>query len=233
MGHFLSNKKKKKKQRQREINSDYYRPFTLWLHGLTLTSSADSTTSYNSKASQMGIKQSHSLLISSVVAATAAGQLFVPFYGTSANGFSQPPKGWNSYGMQSKAGTSFTLNQANVQSQCDLLNATAGYTLCSLDSGWSADGGDQFGRLVPNTSLFPNLTALASSLHSQGKLLGIYALPGALSADAGVTVEGTNIKLGSLFDTSQPSYNLRQTFDFSKDGVQQWHNSVVNNWAAM
>ncbi|KAM0478871.1 hypothetical protein ACHAPX_004848 [Trichoderma viride] len=112
--------------------------------------------------------------------------------------------------MQARGGSSFVLNQNNVQSQCDLLNATAGYTLCSIDSGWSGNGGDQFGRLVPDTSVFPNLTALADHLHSQGKLLGIYALPGALSGDAGVT-----------------------TFDFSKDGVQQWHNSVVNNWAAM
>lgn len=163
----------------------------------------------------------------------AASPLFVPFYGTSANGFNGPPRGWNSFGMQARAGTSFVLNQNDVQSQCDLLNVTAGYTLCSLDSGWSGNGGDEFGRLVPDTSVFPNLTALADHLHSQGKLLGIYALPGALSGDAGVTVEGTNIKLGTLFDTSQPSYNLRQTFDFSKDGVQQWHNSVVNNWAAM
>ncbi|KAH8122405.1 hypothetical protein ACSS6W_005965 [Trichoderma asperelloides] len=163
----------------------------------------------------------------------AASPLFVPFYGTSANGFNGPPRGWNSFGMQARAGTSFVLNQNDVQSQCDLLNATAGYTLCSLDSGWSGNGGDEFGRLVPDTSLFPNLTALADHLHSQGKLLGIYALPGAFSGDAGVTVEGTNIKLGTLFDTSQPSYNLRQTFDFSKDGVQQWHNSVVNNWAAI
>ncbi|KAL7809592.1 glycoside hydrolase family 27 protein [Trichoderma gracile] len=189
------------------------------------------------KTRKMGIKDNYFVfrifVTATAGAANIAGQLFVPFYGTSANGFNQPPRGWNSYGMQSRAGSSFTLNQGNVQSQCNLLNATAGYTLCSLDSGWSADGGDPFGRLVPNTSLFPNLTALANDLHSQGKLLGVYALPGALSADAGVTVEGTNIKLGSLFDSNQPSYNLRQTFDFGKDGVQQWHNSVVNNWASI
>lgn len=181
-------------------------------------------------------KHSPSLLTVPLIlatATTATSQLSIPFYGTSANGFNAPPRGWNSFGMQARGGNTFTLNQANVQTQCDLLDVTAGYTLCSIDSGWSGNGGDQFGRLVPDTSVFPNLTALANRLHSQGKLLGIYALPGALSADAGVTVQGTNIKLGTLFDTSQPSYNLRQTFDFSKNGVQQWHNSVVNNWAAM
>ena len=158
--------------------------------------------------------------------------LFIPFYGTSANGFTTPPRGWNSFGMQA-LGKGFVLNQANVQAQCDLMNASAGYTLCSIDSGWSGNGGDPFGRLVPDTSVFPDLTGLASHLHSEGKELGVYILPGALSADADVTVQGTNIQLGSLFDTTQPSYNLRQTFDFSKDGVQQWHNSVVNNFAAM
>jgi alpha-galactosidase len=160
--------------------------------------------------------------------------LSIPFYGTSANGFTAPPRGWNSYGLQALGdGEGFTLNQANVQAQCDLLNTTAGYTVCSIDSGWSGNGGDPYGRIVPDTSLFPDFTSLASELHSQGKLLGIYILPGAFSSDAGVTVEGTDIQLGTLFDTTQPSYNLRQTFVFSKDGVQQWHNSVVNNFAAM
>jgi alpha-galactosidase len=160
--------------------------------------------------------------------------LSIPFYGTSANGFTAPPRGWNSYGLQALGnGEAFTLTQTNVQAQCDLLNTTAGYTVCSIDSGWSGNGGDPYGRIVPDTSVFPDMTALAELLHSQGKLLGVYILPGAFSSDASVTVEGTDIELGSLFDTTQPSYNLRQTFDFSKDGVQQWHNSVVNNFAAM
>jgi alpha-galactosidase len=173
-----------------------------------------------------------------LVALVAAGfvqadPLYIPTYGTSAGGFSAPPRGFNTFGLQALGSNYFTLNQANVQAQCDLLNVDAGYTLCSIDSGWSANGGDPHGRLVPDTSVFPDLSQLADNLHSNGMLLGVYILPGALTADAGVTVEGTNIELGSLFDTSQPSYNLRQTFDYSLDGVQQWHNSVVNNFAAM
>lgn len=145
--------------------------------------------------------------------------LSIPFYGTSANGFIAPPRGWNSFGLQSLSNGETFLNQANVQTQCDLLNTTAGYTLCSIDSNWSNNGGDQFGRLVPNTDLFPELSALATALHADGKLLGVYVLPGAFTVDANMTVEGTDIQLGTLFDPTQPDYNLRQTFDFSKDGV--------------
>ncbi|KAL7920253.1 glycoside hydrolase family 27 protein [Trichoderma austrokoningii] len=131
--------------------------------------------------------------------ARAAASQLRAIYGTSANEFNGSLRGWNSYGLQSREGTSFVLNQN--------------------DSG---NGGDEFGRLVPDTSLFPNLTALADHLHSQGKLLGIYALPGAFSGDADITIKETNIKLGTL-----------QAFDFSKDGMQQWHNSVVNNWSIL
>ena len=170
------------------------------------------------------------------VVATRQQTLFVPFYGTSANGFKTQPRGWNSFGLQSldsAANNNFVFNQAGVQSQCDLLDVGSGYTLCSLDSGWSGNGGDKFGRIVPDTSVFPDMTGFAEHLHAQGMLLGVYILPGAFSGDANTIVEGTNIRLGSLFDETQPSYNLRQTFDFSKDGVQQWHNSVINNFASM
>ncbi len=133
--------------------------------------------------------------------------LFVPFYGTSANGFTTPARGWNTFGLQT-LGHGYVLNQTNVRAQCDLMNATAGYTICSIDSGWSANGGDQFGRLVPDPSTFSDMAGLASHLHSQGKKLGIYILPGALSADANAIVQGTNIRLGSLFDTSTTQLQL-------------------------
>ncbi|CRG91690.1 Alpha-galactosidase 3 [Talaromyces islandicus] len=166
-------------------------------------------------------------------AAQAQGNsLYVPYYGTSANGFTAPPRGWNSFGLQALEG-GFTPTQDSIWTQCQNLNVSAGYNLCSIDSGWSGNGGDSYGRLVPDTSAFPNLTALADELHSNGMQLGVYILPGAFASDGNATVEGTDIQLGSLFDSSQPSYNLRQTFDFSKDGVQQWHDSVVNNFAAM
>lgn len=176
--------------------------------------------------------KSISLLLAAAAAHAQDTSLYIPYYGTTANGFTAPPRGWNSFGLQALEG-GFKPTQDSILAQCQNLNVSAGYTLCSIDSGWSSNGGDPYGRLVPDTSVFPNLTALADELHSNGRQLGVYILPGALSSDANVIVEGTDIQLGSLFDTSQPSYNLRQTFDFSKDGVQQWHDSVIKNFAAM
>jgi alpha-galactosidase len=176
--------------------------------------------------------------LSLAAAASCASALNVPYYGTSANGFTSPPRGWNSDGLQALQNSSlFTYSQQGIAMQCGKLNVSAGYTLCSVDSGWSGDGGDSYGdsygRIVPNTSLFPNMTQLADQLHSEGKLLGLYILPGALSADANVTVKGTDIRLGTLFDPTQQSYSLRNAFDFSKDGVQQWHNSVIQYFKTM
>ena len=147
----------------------------------------------------------------------ASQPLKAPFYGTSANGFTSAARGWDSFGMQklaSSASGGFTLTQASVQAQCDLLNVAAGYTYCSINSSWSANGGNEFGRIEPDTSAFLDLAWLADHLHDQGTQLGVYPLQGAFPSDAGVTVEGTDIMLGSLFDTSQTSYNLRQAFDY-------------------
>lgn len=83
-----------------------------------------------------------------------------------------------------------------------------------------------------DTSVMPNVTDLANFLHGKGLKLGLYILPGAFSADSGKVVEGTGISIGSLFDADQPGYNCRQTFDYGKDGVQQWHDSVVRKFAS-
>jgi len=171
-----------------------------------------------------------------VTVPNTTSNLCVPFYGTSANKFTSPARGWNSFGLQilnSAANNGFKLAQDDVQKQCDLLDASAGYIYCSLDSGWSGNGGDPFGRLVPDPSAFPDLKGFADHLHSQGKKLGVYVLPGAFTTDAQVKVEGTDISLGTLFNRNDPAYNLRQNFDYTKDGVQQWHNSVINNFASM
>eukprot|EP00026_Physarum_polycephalum_P007601 Phypoly_transcript_07665.p1 GENE.Phypoly_transcript_07665~~Phypoly_transcript_07665.p1 ORF type:complete len:529 (+),score=56.66 Phypoly_transcript_07665:56-1588(+) len=166
---------------------------------------------------------------------------YIPFYDQSANGFTMPSRGWNSFGLQANPQTSkFVFNDANFRQQCSYIQTQPGYDYyCSLDSGWSVGGnGDEYGRLIPEPSVISNISDLASFLHSKGLLLGVYVLPGAFTSDANKLVYGTNIKIGSLFNTtSDPSgktcndYNARNNFIYSLDGVQQWHNSVVNQFA--
>lgn len=169
----------------------------------------------------------------------------VPFYNSSANGFSSAAKGWNSFGLQAnpKTAPSFVFNDANFRKQCSNIHKTSDPTslyYCSLDSGWSVGGnGDDYGRIIPDTSVLPNIVDLANFLHSKNLLFGIYVLPGAFSADANKHVFNTTISIGSLFNTTNdPSgqtcnnYNARNNFIYSLDGVQQWHNSVVNQFVA-
>ena len=96
-----------------------------------------------------------------------------------------------------------------------------------MDSGWSGgSSGDDNGVVVVDTTKIPNITDLSSHLHSKGLKLGVYILPGAFGEDANKTVKNTDITIGSLF-SSEPGYDARQNFDYTKDGVQQWHDSVV------
>lgn len=169
--------------------------------------------------------------------------LYVPFYGTTSGGFKSAARGWNSWGLQAndKVNPSFSLNQENALRQCEYLRPIEGHdTYCSLDSGWSAGGdGDEYGRLIPEVTKFHNITLLAEQLHRRYLKLGVYVLPGAFTNDAEKTVIGTNIKIGSLFNrTEDPSgqtcnnYLARNNFDYTKDGVRQWHESVVELFAS-
>lgn len=63
--------------------------------------------------------------------------LAVLAYGSSANGFRSPPRGWNPWGLI--ANNKMVQTQASVLQQCcamQHLQGSASY--CSLDSGWSA-----------------------------------------------------------------------------------------------
>jgi alpha-galactosidase len=189
----------------------------------------------------MGFKMHHSniLLAASLLTCTSAAALQVPFYGTSANGFTSPPRGWNSFPLQAasstlKSGARWDFNDYHFRQQCDNLIPTPGFDyVCSIDSGWSVGcDGDDNGIPEPDTSIIPNITDLADHFHSKGLKLGLYILPGAFSSDSSKVVAGTSIQIGSLFDGSQPGYDCRETFDYTKDGVQQWHNSVVAKFAS-
>eukprot|EP00037_Helgoeca_nana_P000273 m.20943 g.20943 ORF g.20943 m.20943 type:complete len:598 (+) comp10342_c0_seq1:35-1828(+) len=104
---------------------------------------------------------------------------------------------------------------------------------CVLDSGWSAGcNGDAFGRPMPDLTVFPDMAGLATELSADtGPLLGVYLLPGTFNADRLKLIRGTNITLGSTWkhgNTGKFSKFCRMEFNFSSQGVQEWHNSVVD-----
>ncbi len=60
--------------------------------------------------------------------------------------------------------------------------------------------------------------------------LGLYITPGVPCEAANKTILGTNITVGSVFNGNFDQILCQ--FDYSKDGVQQWHDSVVELWAS-
>ncbi|KAK2752876.1 hypothetical protein FQN54_008029 [Arachnomyces sp. PD_36] len=166
--------------------------------------------------------------------AVAAPPLNVLTTTTTPNGFSEPPRGWNSFGLASNDGTNgdFTFDQEGVIKQCNFLSSTlddAGYTYCSLDSGWSVgDEGDEYGRIIGEESLF-DIPALADHLHDRGLKLGLYVLPGAFVNDGKKTIKGTNDQIGSVCEGDNGF--TRCNFDFDKEATQKWHDSVVELFA--
>ncbi|KAI1377691.1 glycoside hydrolase family 27 protein [Hypoxylon crocopeplum] len=176
-------------------------------------------------------------LMAAISTASAEPALQVVQIGTTPNGFTASARGWNSFGIQANPDTTpgFSFNQTSVISQCDVLAKTAalkdaGYVYCSLDSGWSVGGnGDEFGRIIYDSSLF-DIPSLAEHLHAEGLLLGVYVVPGAFVADEAKTILGTNVTIGSV--CSGDNGLARCNFDYSQPAVQQWHNSVVDQFAS-
>lgn len=170
------------------------------------------------------------------LAVSAAAPLKVISYKTTPNGFNNPPRGWNSFGIQANPATvpGFTFNQARVEEQCNVLAspqlAAEKYTYCSLDSGWSVGGnGDEHGRIIYDESLF-NIPQLADRLHSKGLKLGLYVVPGAFIADINKTIYNTTTEIGDVCHGDQGL--ARCVFDYSRPEVQQWHNSVAALFAS-
>ncbi|KAI8959011.1 glycoside hydrolase family 27 protein [Daldinia sp. FL1419] len=176
-------------------------------------------------------------LVTTVALAASESALQVVQIKTTPNGFTSPPRGWNSFGIQANPNTTpgFSFNQTEVISQCDVLAKNtalkdAGYVYCSLDSGWSVGGnGDEFGRIIYDSSIF-DIPNLASHLHAEGLLLGVYVVPGAFIADEAKTIYGTNVTIGSV--CSGDNGLARCNFDYSQPVVQEWHNSVVDQFAS-
>ncbi|KAH8812584.1 glycoside hydrolase family 27 protein [Xylogone sp. PMI_703] len=165
------------------------------------------------------------------------GPLQVLYTAETANGFKGPGKGWNSWGTQSTppANPSYTVfNQDFVYKQCSVLGEPAfrgrQYDICSLDAGWSSGDTDEYGRITYNTSLF-DLPGLAEDLRHLGVKTGVYIIPGLPCNAANKTIKGTNIKIGDVLIGNNDAIGYCD-WDFSKDGVQQWHDSLIELWSS-
>ena len=96
------------------------------------------------------------------------------------NGVGQRPYlGWSTFSEQTINGSFLT--QANIQSESDALKASGlqshGFNYINIDSGWQGSF-DANGRPIPNTSTFPDITALVKHIHENGQKAGIYWIPG-------------------------------------------------------
>ncbi|KZW01332.1 glycoside hydrolase family 27 protein [Exidia glandulosa HHB12029] len=175
------------------------------------------------------------LLSLAFLASALAADVYVPFYDTSANGYAAPARGWNSFGIQANqplqgsVGWDFNDWQCVFDQHCSLLPPDY---YCSLDSGWSNDGGDAHGRIVANDAgvfnTYGSLKNFTAHMKEKGIKVGVYLLPGALSGDANMTIEGKeDLTLGDIFDTNVNETNLRLPFLWGQPGVQEWHDSEV------
>lgn len=171
------------------------------------------------------------------MAATKGGGTLQPVQaGLTPNGFRSAARGWNTYSIQVVTNIipGFEMNQSYVQSQCDVLGNSqalkdAGYTLCSIDGGWDSKEADEFGRIVYNDTIF-DIPPLAAHVHSQGLQLGVYARAGFPCTGLNRTIKGTNIKMSDVWNGNNDT--MFCDFDFSKDGVQQWHDSQLELWTS-
>lgn len=175
----------------------------------------------------------------------SGGPLKVLKTARTANGFTSSGRGWNTYGIQALSNASAVVpsfppgpgldyTQRFVETQCGVLAQSgfkeAGYTYCSLDSGWQAfDTVDGYGRIIYNHSRF-DLPQLASWLHERDLKLGVYIIPGVPCVAQNKTIKGTNLKVSDVWNGNYDE--IFCDWDFKKDGVQQWHDSVVEQWAS-
>ncbi|KAJ2980396.1 hypothetical protein NQ176_g2668 [Zarea fungicola] len=175
---------------------------------------------------------------------TTGGPLKVLKTTRTANGFRNAARGWNTYGAQALTNASVLIpsfhdqaglnySQEFVKTQCHVLSdprfKKAGFDLCSLDSGWQAfHTTDDHGRIIHDSPRI-NIPELGSWLHGQDLKLGVYITPGVPCEAQNKTVLGLNMTVGSLFNGNFDQ--ILCNFDYTKNGVQQWHDSVVQQWA--
>ena len=153
-----------------------------------------------------------------------------------ANGFTTSGRGWNSWGIEATPGyvPSYSVfNQSFVIEQCSVMAQPAfkvmGYEVCSLDAGWSTNVVDDYGRILYNSAF--DLPELGTYLHDNGLKMGVYIIPGVPCEAANYTVYGTDYMIGDLFNGNIDGLAYCD-WDYSKPGVQEWHNSLIDLWVS-
>jgi hypothetical protein len=161
------------------------------------------------------------------------------------NGEGQRPYlGWSTFSEQTI--NSGFLTQTNVSAESDALAASGlerhGFQYINIDSGWQGSF-DANGRPIPNSTTFPNITALIEHIHQNGQKAGIYWIPGveypAVAANSPILGTPYHIQdilvvpytAGNAFGgpgTSPYHYKI----DFTKPGAQEYMNSVVALFAS-
>lgn len=98
-----------------------------------------------------------------------------------------PMLGWTSWNA-----CRASVSQASIQKTAELLVSTGlaayGYQYVNIDSGWQGEYGGPHNAILPNNR-FPDMKALADSMHALGLKLGIYSTP-MLKAWGGSTFPG-------------------------------------------
>jgi alpha-galactosidase len=122
----------------------------------------------------------------------------------------------------------FVIAQCNVLAEADFKDA--GYDTCSLDAGWNTNETDEFGRILYNSTLF-DLPTLGNHLHGIGLHMGVYVIPGFPCDAINKTIKGTNIQLADVWNGNNDGLDYCD-FDFSKPGVQEWHDSLLELWTS-
>ncbi|CAK7236103.1 hypothetical protein SEUCBS140593_009504 [Sporothrix eucalyptigena] len=162
--------------------------------------------------------------------------------GTTANGFTGPARGWNSWGVQGSPKTTPSypsslapyVNQTFVIEQCSVLAGdayiAAGYDLCSIDGKWYSSVTDDYGRVTYNTSLF-DMPTLGTYLHDLGLKLGVYSLPGIPCEAANKTIYGTSTLVREAFSGVEGTDGTC-FFNHSSPYTQVYYNTLVALWAS-
>ena len=156
------------------------------------------------------------------------------------NGIGQKPYlGWSSFSEQTI--NSGFLTQANITAQSDAMKSSGlgkhGFSYINIDSGWMGSF-DANGRPVPNTTTFPNFTAMVAHIHANGQKAGIYWIPGVEypAVAANYPIMGTPYHIQDILTTPYATGNAFGSFfykiDFTKPGAQEYMNSVVDLFAS-